>query len=225
MININNLLVIAPHIDDETLGCGGTLLKLKKLRKKISMILVSEASGYTKDKEILIKKEEQVQKVKKIYKFNNFIRFGYPSSQIYKIDEKELITKFDGIIKKIKPDTIIIPFINDVHSDHRIISNVVQSCVKIFRKEYVKTILFCEIISETDHSLSSSINGGFNPNLFIDVSKEFKKKIEIFKIFKTENGKHPFPRSLESLTSLLKYRGSQCNCNYAEAFMIVRTID
>tara|TARA_X000000950_G_C13804326_1_gene614938 strand:- start:590 stop:1267 length:678 start_codon:yes stop_codon:yes gene_type:complete len=224
MINIDNLLIVAPHIDDETLGCGGTILKLKKKNKKISMILVSEANGYTEDKKILKKKERQVQQVKKFYRFDNFIRFDYPSSQIYKIDEKELINKFDRAIKKIKPDTIIMPFVNDVHSDHRIISKVLQSCIKIFRKKYIKTVLFCEIISETDHSILSCINGNFNPNLFINITSEFKKKIEIFKNFTTENGKHPFPRSVDSLTSLSKYRGSQCGHTYAEGFMISRII-
>jgi N-acetylglucosamine malate deacetylase 1 len=224
MININNLLIIAPHIDDETLGSGGTILKLKKLKKKVSMILVCESHGYTNNKKLLSEKERQIRKVKKKYLFNNFLRLNYPSSKMYKADEKELIQKLNYVIEKIKPDTIILPFFNDAHSDHRIISSAVQSAVKIFRKKYVKTILYCEIISETDHAISSSVDKNFNPNLYIDISKTFKKKMQIFKTFKTENGKHPFPRSFGSLEALSKYRGSQSGYEYAEAFMVARIL-
>ena len=224
MIKFKNILVVAPHVDDETLGCGGAILKFKKDKKKVSMILVCEAHGYTQNKKILLEKEKQVKKVKKFYKFNNFLRFDYPSSKMYKVDEKILIDRFNEAIDKIKPDTIIIPFLNDAHSDHRIISKTIQSCVKIFRKKYIKTILFSEIISETDHAISTSVDNTFNPNLYIDISKTFKNKIKIFKTFKTENGTHPFPRSVGSLTALSKYRGSQCGCEYAEAFMIGRII-
>jgi len=224
MINLRNILIIAPHIDDETLGCGGTILKLKKNKKKVSMILVCESHGYTKNKKLLSEKEKQIQIVKKKYMFNKFLRFNYPSSKMYKVDERELIEKFNHAINEIKPDTIIIPFLNDAHSDHRIVSSALQSAVKIFRKKYIKTILYSEIISETDHAISSSVDKNFNPNLFIDISKTFKKKIQIFKTFKTENGKHPFPRSLDSLSALSKYRGSQSGCEYAEAFMAARII-
>ena len=31
---MKNILIIAPHPDDETLGCGGTLLKLRSKKKK-----------------------------------------------------------------------------------------------------------------------------------------------------------------------------------------------
>ena len=32
----NKILVVAPHADDETLGCGGTLLKHKKTGDEIN---------------------------------------------------------------------------------------------------------------------------------------------------------------------------------------------
>ena len=52
--------IVSPHVDDETLGCGGLLLKLKKKKVSTSVIFVSENSS--KKLDIII------NKIKKEYK-------------------------------------------------------------------------------------------------------------------------------------------------------------
>ena len=42
---MKNMMVIAPHPDDETLGCGGTINKLSKLGKKIKVVFIAEGSS------------------------------------------------------------------------------------------------------------------------------------------------------------------------------------
>ena len=41
---MNNIIVIAPHPDDETLGCGGTLLRERKLGSRIHWINITSIS-------------------------------------------------------------------------------------------------------------------------------------------------------------------------------------
>jgi len=39
------VLVVAPHMDDEVIGCGGTLLLHRKLRSDVRVVFVSDSSG------------------------------------------------------------------------------------------------------------------------------------------------------------------------------------
>ena len=39
---MKNILVVAPHPDDETLGCGGTLLKHKKEKDQIHWLIITK---------------------------------------------------------------------------------------------------------------------------------------------------------------------------------------
>ena len=54
--------------------------------------------------------------------------------------------------------------------------------------------------------------------IFID------KKIDIMKVFESEIGDHPFPRSERNIKALATYRGASSNCNYAESFMLLKEI-
>ena len=61
--------------------------------------------------------------------------------------------------------------------------------------------------------------------LWVDISNFIKKKCKIFKIYKSENGKYPFPRSEESIKSLAKFRGSTSNLKVAESFIMVKRVE
>ena len=63
---MNNILILAPHPDDETLGCGGTLLKEKKMGSKIHWVIgtsMYEKNGW--DKKLISKRNQEIDIVKK----------------------------------------------------------------------------------------------------------------------------------------------------------------
>ena len=64
----------------------------------------------------------------------------------------------------------------------------------------------------------------FLPNVFVDISKEFPKKIAAFKFHKTEQQKFPFPRSIKSIKNLAERRGIESNLKLAEGFSLIRDI-
>ena len=45
------------------------------------------------------------------------------------------------------------------------------------------------------------------------------------KIFKSELGEHPFPRSIKNIKALAIFRGATVGVNYAEAFQLIKYID
>ena len=61
----------------------------------------------------------------------------------------------------------------------------------------------------------------FKPNVFVDISKFLEKKVRIMRIYKTEVGDHPFPRSESNIRALATLRGSQCGFLGAEAFQLI----
>ena len=80
-----------------------------------------------------------------------------------------------------------------------------------------------ECLSETEFSppLSENI---FIPNYFVDITKFLDKKIEIMKIFETEIGAHPFPRSERNIRALASLRGASAGVESAEAFHALKII-
>ena len=39
---MNNISIIVAHPDDETIGCGGTILKLLAAKKKVNLLTLSD---------------------------------------------------------------------------------------------------------------------------------------------------------------------------------------
>ena len=67
---MKKILVFAPHPDDETIGCGGTLLKHKENGDEISCVLATDLRKFKNlSKELVSEKEKEIEKVKNIYKF------------------------------------------------------------------------------------------------------------------------------------------------------------
>ena len=79
-----------------------------------------------------------------------------------------------------------------------------------------------EVPSETDFPHRSS--EAFLPTSFSDISNYIDEKIRIMKIFKSEMGTHPFPRSEKNIRALATIRGAAAGFLFAESFMLYKEL-
>jgi LmbE family N-acetylglucosaminyl deacetylase len=217
-------LIVAPHADDETLGCGGTILKLIDQGYKVDWLLVTGMSinaGFT-DAQIKIR-DREITLVSQKYGFDGVHQLGLPPAQLETLAKGDVIAPISQVINKIEPEIVFTAYRNDAHSDHEIVFDSVMSATKSFRYPFVKKVLAYETMSETDYGLKPE-DGGFKPNVFVDVSSYLKQKLEILSIFESEVQDFPFPRSLKALESLAYVRGAQSNSEAAEAFLLIKEI-
>jgi LmbE family N-acetylglucosaminyl deacetylase len=214
---------VSPHVDDETLGAGGTILKYTDAGWNtywLNVTSMKEEYGFFA--EIVSKREKEIQKVNKLFRFDDFFNLSLKPANLDLYHTSDLIVKFSSVISEVKPSVIILPFQYDVHSDHRVVFEAIYSCTKSFRYPYIKKILCMEILSETDFASSDN---GFVPNYFVDITKYVDKKINIMQVYKGEIAKPPFPRSVENIKALARVRGSSCGCEFAEGFRLLKCVE
>lgn len=216
----NKILVVAVHPDDETLGCGGTLLKHKANNDKIHWLI---CTNINKNHKYYKKRQKEINKVSKLFNFESVHNLQLETTKIDKYNISEIIEKISNVINKIKPNIIYLPFKEDVHTDHKKIFEASYSCTKSFRYPFIKKIYMMETLSETEFAPSTK-KDSFIPNTFVDINKYIEKKIQIIKVFKSEIGKHPFPRSVRSIKALASFRGSTSGCKFAESFILLKEI-
>lgn len=211
---MERVVVISVHPDDETLGCGGTILKHLKKGDEVHCILVT--SGNSEQTSIW-------NKVKAAYGFTSVVELNFPELELADISLNKLIPAFSDAFNKIKPSILYVPNRSDVHSDHQAVFQAVSACTKAFRYPFIEKVLMCEVISETDFALPVH-EAVFVPNYFVDITDEMNKKLEIFKLYESEILPYPSTRNESTITALNRYRGSLIGSEYAEAFVSLKTI-
>lgn len=220
------ILVIAPHADDEILGCGGAIAKFSKLGHQVFVLILTNASlgapELFTNKEIKNIRDEsftanKIIGTRKLY-FENLPGLILNKYPLYKI--ANLIEKY---IFKINPNIVFIPSNLDIHSDHKIIFSASKIALRPNKKLKVEKIFSYEVLSETEWNEN---NISFNPNYFISLKKNLiDLKIKSFLKYKSQVKKSPHPRSPEGILNLSRLRGSHINEEYCEAFKVERLID
>lgn len=220
---MNKVLCIAVHADDETLGCGGTILKHKAKGDEIHWLLLTgptENHPCNFTKEHIEARAERVNRVAKAYGYDSMEYLALPTQLLHTLDLRDIIQKISEVMKRIQPNIIYTMFANDVHSDHRVSFDAVYSCTKSFRYPFIERIYMMETLSETEFALATPANT-FLPNVYVDITDFMEKKLEIMQMYPTEVMQEPYPRSLSSIKALARTRGSRAGVMYAEAFQLL----
>lgn len=222
---MKNVIVISAHPDDEILGAGGTLLKHKENGDCIYWLIVThmaEEQGFSKEK--IKERQKEIKKVAENLGVKKTFLLNYPTMTLSSSSVIDMVPKISKIFLEIEPETIYCLNRSDAHSDHRVIFDAVMACTKSFRYPFIKQVLMYECISETEFApnLPEKV---FMPNYYVDISPYMKEKLAIMKIYKSELGEHPFPRSLRNIEALAVFRGASVGVEYAEAFQLVKYID
>lgn len=220
---MKSILIVAPHPDDETLGCGGTILKFLNQGCKVYWLICTEFYRLGKTPVNIAMRRKEIEKVEALYGFTRRFELGYDAAGITYNDMRSLVEKISTIVRDIEPDTVFLPNRNDVHTDHQIIFKAAFSCTKNFNFPFIKQVLMYETISETEFAPALPENA-FAPNVYIDVTPYFEQKLEVMQIYRSEVMQEPLPRALASISALATYRGSSIGVRYAEVFMLIKQI-
>lgn len=222
---MKNVIVISAHPDDETLGVGGTILKHVANGDNVFWLIVTnvfENQGFSKER--VQSRQKEIAEVEKLLGISKTFLLNYPTMTLSSSSLIKMVPEISSVFSEVQPEIVYCLNRSDAHSDHRVIFDAVMACTKSFRYPYIKQILMYECISETEFAPVLA-EKAFLPNYFVDITDYVATKLDIMKIFESELGEHPFPRSLDNIKALAHFRGASVGVKYAEAFQLLKYID
>jgi len=223
------LLVVAAHPDDEVLGCGGTLVKAIKKGTQVAVLFLGEGIssrfpiGEYDSPEFAqqtAQRKEETEQALKVLGIKK-VKYGerlctqfdtYPRLSIVKEIEEEM--------QSFAPTMLFTHNPSEVNIDHRITHESVEIACRPTREWIPKEIYTFEIICSGNWKFSPF----FKPNVFVDISDSWEKKMEAWHCYQGETRPFPFPRSDEGLDALARFRGMAAGIKKAEAFCLVRSV-
>jgi len=216
------ILCIATHPDDETLGCGGTLLRHIAEGDSVHWMIATEARLEDFGRNYAAARPTLIRKVAEAYGFAGTVTLGFPAARLAEVADKNLIERFAREIPAVAPDVVYLNHGGDAHSDHRRVFAAVTAALKSFRAgKSVRRILAYETLSETEQAPAGFMLP-FAPNVFVDITSFLERKIGLFDLYETERQPFPLPREASAIRALARVRGATVGVESAEAFMLVR---
>lgn len=141
MIRLNKkIIVFAPHPDDETLGCGGTIIKRLKEGYEVIIIIMTDGrhaltchgihDNPTPEELKQIRRMEAIKATQILGVPSNNVLFWDFEDRTLAENTEEVEKKSWEILNKIKPVEIRFPYEKDANKDHQASSLVLQKCIK-----------------------------------------------------------------------------------------------
>jgi N-acetylglucosamine malate deacetylase 1 len=220
---IRTALVIAPHPDDEVLGCGGTIARLSGLGCDVHVGIVTRADGPDFAPDVVEIGRREAHAAHHLLGVKQTHYLDLPAAALDRVAHSEMNKAIGKLVADVEPDTVFVPFLGDVHLDHQL---VFLSSLVAVRPRNAKTplrVYAYETLSETNW-YAPGITPTFAPNVYVDISGFLDRKIEAFSCFASQIKAFPDERSKPAIHALATLRGATVYKQAAEAFMLIRQI-
>lgn len=210
------LLVLSPHADDEILGCGGLICKVKEAGGEVHVGLFTYGDRIGEES----KRKNEYNAVMTHLRTNSSTVFFHDQYHL-KLDTLpcfDLIQCIEKQLTEISPDICALPFAS-FNQDHKIVYEAaiaaLRSCVNMVR--YV-------VVYEYPQAGWNLYDPPFVPNLYLDISDQIEKKIFCFQMYESQQKSQEYALSSSGIKALAQYRGKEISTNYAEAYILKRGI-
>lgn len=219
---MRRVLVIAPHMDDEVLGCGGVIARHKDNGDEVSVIFIAHrAYNHTYDEQKNNIEKAHALKVKEALKYDEAF-FLNLSDERLDMAVQDIIIPLEKHFEDIRPDTVYIPFSGDNNQDHRAVFDAARVVLRPTATLFIDKVYMYEVPSSTDQSPPLPGNM-FYPNYYVNISNCIDRKVTALRCYETEKREFPHPRSEKGLRVLAQKRGMEIGFEYAEAFVNIRS--
>ena len=234
------LLIIAPHPDDEVLGCGGLIKQIKDKGGKVFVLFltVGDTADYRKEGlstpiQSVSTGSERMREIDRVAKFMRYddYRIAFPGNKYHlrldEIAQLDLMKEFENgplSLNKLKPDIVATPYFSDYNQDHRAATMALFGATRPTpddQKPLQRVILGYESVPTAGWWDSSGSKMNFYLHLTDEELKAKMKGLELY-TSQVRTGNHP--RALASIKKLAAMRGIESGVGAAVAFYSYRMI-
>ena len=200
-------LIIAPHVDDDVLGCGGIL------DKSCHVVYCGLDETGLEDRPTMEDRLKEINDVQSITGHS----FDVLNNLVNRYDEFKLIGQLENAINTIKPKEVYVchPSYNQ---DHKSVYNASMIALRPHDTNYFVPKVF--LYEQPQVYFWNTTDRDFQANYFVEINIDTK-----IKVYETMKSQVRSFRSSEHIRANSKIRGGQSNHEYAEAFEILRWVD
>lgn len=198
-------LIIAPHFDDEVLGCATFL------REEPTLLYMTHIHPAFPEGEMVNANKRLLAWLGK----PRVIYCTFPGNDLDTAPQHKLLVAIEEAIKDTKPDTVLIPY-PSFNQDHRAVYDAALAALRPHDTHHpVKRVLIYE-----QAEVLGTMRSDFRPTYFRPLDIDFK--IQCLEWYPTIIRGH---RNTSQLKGIARMRGYQVNIEYAEAFEVLRWMD
>jgi LmbE family N-acetylglucosaminyl deacetylase len=132
-------LVFAPHQDDETLGCGGAIIKKRQADAAVKLVFIGD--GSTSHSHLMPPHKLSALRLREASAAGHILGLAEDDILFLNFPEAGLRAQFATIcsevlalIRRYQPDEVYIPYARDVNEDHLVTNQAVQQAIRINQK-------------------------------------------------------------------------------------------
>ncbi len=225
------LLVIAPHSDDETIGAGGLMAKLKDLGGEVFVQVLTvgdldhydgrdgHTKGYTRAEELAA-----AMKVLRVDDFEILIHDNDWHLRLDHMPRRDLVNLIERgsrlAIDKIRPTMIVAPAPSFNQDHEALYKAIITAC----RPHLADLKPFQRMVLVADSPQLAWNTSAFKPNFYVDISRYLPLKLEAFAKHESQQRPSPHMGGIEALRLLAEWRGREISVPAAEAYECMRFV-
>ncbi|MFC2171328.1 PIG-L deacetylase family protein [Acidobacteriota bacterium] len=227
------LLILAPHADDETYGCAGTIAKTKNLGGEVYVVICSVGDLTHYDgSNTLVSGQQRLQEFEKVMKYlkvddwDVLFQDADTHLRLDAIPRRDLIALIERegklAIDKVRPTMIMLPAVS-YNQDHEAVFRAGFTACRPHVPDYKSFQKF--ILAYDNTSLSWSMEREkFHPHFYVDISDFLHVKLNALSMHASQLRPSVHHGSVESVEFWAKARGREISVDAAEGFMCMRFV-
>jgi LmbE family N-acetylglucosaminyl deacetylase len=222
-------VVLAPHADDEAMGCSGLMAKLAEHGSRIHVVYlaVDGFHHYGIDQDTSYQQRlDEIEDVLALFGANTTHEIVYGDQDlIEKLDtlpRRDLVDHFERILNEHRPELLLVPALPDYDQDHQAVAHAAHAAARPIAQQFGKW-LTPQVLAYEMTKLQWAAEPLPRFAAFSDITNHMDTKLESIRRYKTMHRPSPHIRSEESVKALATIRGAEIGVTYAEAFQVLRT--
>lgn len=218
------VLVIAPHMDDEVLGVGGTIAKHVEERDFVAVCFVANrAYGHEYDASTIEREQNAARQAQRILGYHESRFLNLPDEQLDR-GTIDIIVPLERACDELRPEIVYTCHRGDPHQDHQAVFKASMVLFRAISSHGPRRLLCYEVPSSTDQAAPFA-ELQFMPTTHVYIPPHrLQKKLDALQCYERESRAYPHPRSCDGVLAYARKRGIEVGLEAAEAFMVLRDV-